>query len=77
MYSYVTLFRYIAKSNYWGEDTAHLTQRHNSRLVMCWCVYVLCVAGCMYGFSNVRLCLCMGVCMYEFLTCGCMYIWVL
>ena len=78
------------------QPIAHVT-RHNSRLVICWCVYVLvyyCVVACMYGFSKVCVCVCMDISVYafcnvwcsyvyvcvfiyEFVTCGYVYIWVL
>jgi len=37
MYSYVTLIRFIAKTNYWGEDTSYCPYHtiSNSRPVMC------------------------------------------
>jgi len=59
MYSYVTLFRYIAKSNYWGEDTANL---HNVTTVA-----LLCVGLCMYYVW-------LGVCTGSPI-CGFVYVW--
>ena len=47
---------------------------------VCGCVYVwmfcnmrvcVCVGVCMYGFCNVRLCVCEG-----FVMCGGVYVWV-
>jgi len=37
MYSYATLNRFIAKTNYWGEDTAYCPYHtiSNSRPVVC------------------------------------------
>jgi len=39
---------------------------------MCGCFGNMCTCVCMYGFSNVWVCVCVG-----FVMCGCVYVWVL